>query len=175
MISSKSEQTWQLKLLSFTSGNQGVTFTLLQKELYICITNQQEKPRCEFNFSHPRFVMKTQSRGCPPHLPPGNLYCSKSTHLISVYLPRTCSSLDGTLRQQRGLGTGSLSANVKHRPSPGENPETCLVPLPFLALHSVTAAWSRRELVQNPLTKIILVCLLGRRPHHQVSFRLGLL
>jgi len=48
-----------------------------------------------------------------------------------------------------------------------------LVHSPFLALQSITAAWNAREFIQNPLTKIILVCLLGRKTSPLSLFQVG--
>lgn len=170
MISSKTEQMWHLS--SFNSGNQGITFTLYSRKSFTSASQINKKnSNSSFIFSTQGLWCRCRARGAHPTLPQATCVAPRAPIWPEPIHP----SLDGSLRGQRGLGPGSQSADVKHRPPPGGTPETPLVHLAFLALQSVTAAWSRWELVQNSLTKIILVCLLGRRPRHQVSFRLGCL
>lgn len=80
-----------------------------ERALHQCHRATRKKTGYKFNFFRPRFVMQTQSWGCPPHLPQDNLYRFQSTHLIWIYLPWTCPSLDGSLRRQRRLGIGSVT------------------------------------------------------------------
>lgn len=160
------------KLSSSNSGNQGITFTLYSRKSFTSASETNKKnPAVSLISSTQGVCCRHRAEGAHPTFPQATRVPLRAPILSESIYP----SLDGSLRQRRGLGTSSLSANVKHRPSPGGTPETRLVHLPFLALQSVPAAWSRWDFVQNSLTKIILVSLLGRRPHQQVSFRLGLL
>lgn len=168
MISSKSEQMWYLS--SFNSGNQGITFMLYSSKSFTWASQTNKKNSNSSLISSTQGLWcRRRAEGAPLALPQATCVAPRAPIWSEPIHP----SLDGSLRGQRGLGPSSLSADVKHRPWPGGTPETPLVHLPFLALQSVTAAWSRWEFVQNALTKIILVCLPGRRLCHHVSFRLG--